>query len=494
MVDEDRRTVSQLVLASWPPGGVPEIAASIDGMPVGGFELHRSDITDPHAMRQSLRAVWKIYAEHKLPPPFVAVTEEGGTVGRFTHYPPAPSARSVGESGSVETAFRLGSLTGRMMASQGFNWCFGPVLDVLTEPRNPVIGTRAFGTDDKAVARYATAWLQGLRHQRVMATGKHFPGHGMTHVDSHITQPVVALDEAQLRIHLAPYQAAIAGGMDAVMTAHVLYQGWDQKIATLSRFWLQDVLRTRLQFTGLVVSDGLGMQGLAVEGLPRELAATAVMAGIDVLAVGGVWDSARGWIDGLLDAYRNDPAVRLRVDRAAGHIRKVKSGLLTPAEWPVVPSLEEVQEGYDEVLGPLMQDMQRALERPRFVTGAPMLWAGSGRAVEVEEVTIPEDATTEIRDDSGDSGLDEAVTDPDWTGSQAVIVLTDNLWQNVDHLQRVRDFSAQRNSLHIVVSDPIDVDCVEANERVYLYGNRHLVNRVGLQRPSLRKGGANRTK
>lgn len=494
MVDESLRAVSQLVLASWPPGGIPEIAGSIREMPVGGFELHRSDITDPQAMRQSLQALWEVYAEHKLPPPFVAVTEEGGTVGRFTHYPPAPSARSVGEWGSVETAFRLGALTGRILASQGFNWCFGPVLDVLTEPRNPVIGTRAFGTDDSTVARYAPAWLQGLRHQRVMATGKHFPGHGMTQVDSHVTQPVVSLDEAQLRIHLAPYQAAIAGGMDAVMTAHVLYEGWDQKIATLSRFWLQEVLRRRLQFTGLVVSDGLGMQGIAVEGPPRELAATAVMAGIDVLAVGGMWASARGWIEGLLQAYRDDPLVRLRVDQAAGLIRKVKNGLATPAEWPVVPSLEEVQEGYDAVLGPLMQDVQRALERTRFVTGAPMLWAGSGRAVEVEEVTLPEDAGTEIRDDSGDSVFDEAVAHPDLTGSQAVIVLTDNLWKNVDQLQQVRDFSARRNSLHIVVSDPIDADCFAAAERLYLYGNRHLLNRVGLQRPSLREGEANRTR
>lgn len=493
MVDHDRRAVSQLVLAPWPEGGLSAIAGAIDEMPVGGFELHRHDITDPHEMRQTLQAVWALYAEHNLPPPFVAVTEEGGTVGRFTYYPPAPSARSIGERGSVAAAFRLGSLTGRMMASQGFNWCFGPVLDVLTEPRNPVIGTRAFGTDEATVARYATAWLQGLRHQRVMATGKHFPGHGMTRLDSHVAQPLVSIDEVQLEAHLAPYQAAIIAGVDAVMTAHVRYEGWDQTIATLSPYWLQEVLRKRLQFTGLVVSDGLGMRGIAVEGRPQDLASVAVMAGIDVLAVGGPWISARGWIDGLLQAYRHDSAVRLWVNEVGARILQVKTGLPNPAEWPAVPTREEVQDGYDEILGPLVQDIERALARVPFVTRVPMLWAGSGSAVEVEEMTAPEDSQ-QIRDGLEDSEREEALATPNVNESGSAIVLTDNVWKNADHLQRVRDFCAQINPLHIVVADPIDANCIEAKERIYLYGNRSLLNRVGLQRPSLREGGATRTR
>lgn len=483
MVAEDVQTAGQLVMASWPSGGLDDLERAIGEMPVGGFELHRSDILEPHTMRRTLERLWTLYSEHNLPPPFVAVTEEGGTVGRFSHYPPGPSARAMAQ-GAVETVFRLGSLTGTVLASQGFNWCFGPVLDVLTEPRNPVIGTRSFGNDGAVVARYATAWLKGLRQHGVLATGKHFPGHGMTTRDSHVERPVVALDQSALQQSLAPYAAAIAAGMDAVMTAHVRYEDCDDQIATLSAYWLHEVLRRRLDFQGLVVSDGLGMKGIAMEGRPQELASRAVKAGIDVLAVGGDWEDARDWIEGLYRALPNDATLRGRVHESHQRIRTVKARLPRPSEWPTVPSWDSVQHGYDEVLGPLLRELQGRLSCARVSPRPFVMWAGRGPSVEVEEDGGRQGSSTDGVPQ--DRSAPEAGPDGG-SMSQAAVLITDNLWKSPQQRDAARHFCANAYTLHIVVADPIDAEEVPADERVHLFGNRHLLNRAGLESPAIRR-------
>jgi beta-glucosidase-like glycosyl hydrolase len=205
---------------------------------------------------------------------------EGGTA-----FPPA---MTLGAAGDPRLAREVGRATAREAAAVGLNCVFAPVLDLANEPANPIVCTRAFGQEPEAVAELGAALLSGLRDGGVLATAKHFPGHGRTRADSHAELPVVRASAAELRsADLVPFRAAIAAGVDLVMSAHVAFpalepDGADGVPATLSRAVLTELLRGELGFRGVVVSDAL-MMG-ALEGLaPGEREARALEAGVDCL-------------------------------------------------------------------------------------------------------------------------------------------------------------------------------------------------------------------
>jgi beta-glucosidase-like glycosyl hydrolase len=203
---------------------------------------------------------------------------EGGTV--------FPSQMALGAGGVADLAFAQGWVTAIEARAVGINLVFSPVADVLSDPANPIIGTRAYGGAALPVADLASAFIQGCQAWGVGATAKHFPGHGATRLDSHIELPVVDADRATLEERdLVPFRAAVEAGARAVMTAHVAYPalaGPDVP-ATLSGEILDGVLRRGLGFDGLIVTDALVM-GAIVRALgPGEAAVRAIEAGCDVL-------------------------------------------------------------------------------------------------------------------------------------------------------------------------------------------------------------------
>src|SRR4029077_1702020 len=189
--------------------------------------------------------------------------------------------------GDVARTQAVGRALGEELAAVGVGWNFAPVLDVHTNPDNPVIGNRAFGTSADAVARQALAFWRGLRGSGLVGCGKHFPGHGDTRTDSHHDLPVVEHDLDRLRrVELAPFVAAARAGVEAFMTAHVLYPALDpDRPATLSRRIATDILRGELGFRGVLVSDDLGMKAVADRYPIEELAVRAIEAGVDHLLV-----------------------------------------------------------------------------------------------------------------------------------------------------------------------------------------------------------------
>ncbi len=224
-------------------------------------------------------------------PPIISVDQEGGPVMRlrvppFTAWPAAGElARCVARTGDLRIARRLGRAMGREMAAVGIHWDFAPVLDVNSNPRNPVIGVRAYGARPVEVARVALEVERGLRSAGILTTGKHFPGHGDTTDDSHFVLPVVKHDARRLaRLELAPFRAAVRAGIPALMTAHVLYPAWDRtNPASFSPAILGGILRHRLGFRGIVVSDDLSMAGARHGQTIEEAALRALLAGTDVL-------------------------------------------------------------------------------------------------------------------------------------------------------------------------------------------------------------------
>lgn len=212
----------------------------------GGFVLFKHNCRAPHSLVELCRALWDTGA---LSPPFIAIDQEGGEAHRlpppFTHFP-APDL--IGRSGRPELAFRAGRATADELLLAGINLNFAPVLDINSNPKNPVIGARAFGRDPSIVISFTERWIAGLRSGGIIPCGKHFPGHGDTDKDSHRDLPVVARPLADLQcIELAPFAHACHGQIESLMTAHVVYTALDAEFpATLSERIITGLLRHQL--------------------------------------------------------------------------------------------------------------------------------------------------------------------------------------------------------------------------------------------------------
>lgn len=204
--------------------------------------------------------------------------------GGGTSFPPV---MALGATRSEDLAFSLGEVLGREARAMGVQLVFGPVLDVNANPLNPVINTRSFGEDPALVSALAAAYIRGTRAAGLMTTGKHFPGHGDTDVDSHLDLPTIRAGRPHLdSVDLPPFRAAIGAGIDAIMTAHIAevgVEGPDAPPATLSRKFMSDVLRDEMGFRGLLFTDAMTMGGIAKRYGATEPLVLAVQAGTDFL-------------------------------------------------------------------------------------------------------------------------------------------------------------------------------------------------------------------
>ena len=253
-------------------------------------------------------------------PPLVAVDQEGGRVARLGApllvLPPMRTLAAFGDVPLVEAAARAQA---EELAAIGFTMNFAPVLDVNTCASNPIIGDRAFGEDAAAVATYALAFARGLAAGGVLACAKHFPGHGDTTQDSHVDLPVVTQARGRLeQVELAPFRAAIAAEIPAIMTAHVVYPSLDPNVpATLSHAICTDLLRESMEFRGWLVSDDLEMKAIADRIGIEDAAVRAIEAGCDALLVCKDEELQTRAYEGLVRKAERDPRFRDRCAEAA---------------------------------------------------------------------------------------------------------------------------------------------------------------------------------
>jgi beta-N-acetylhexosaminidase len=254
----------------------------------GGVIIFGRNVQSPDQLLRLTQDLQAATQTRSYPPLLVAVDQEGGRVARlkapFTGF---PSAATVGWTGSEQLASEVGRALAAELYAVGINMNMAPVLDVLTNPANTVIGDRAWSSDPQRVARLGAAFIRGLHAGGVLAVAKHFPGHGDTLLDSHVARPVSARPRTQLETcELLPFREAIAAGVDAIMTAHVVYPAWDaQEPATLSPAILTGVLRQDMGYQGVIISDDLGMAAVS-EALPWEdIPVRALHAGVDLLLI-----------------------------------------------------------------------------------------------------------------------------------------------------------------------------------------------------------------
>jgi beta-N-acetylhexosaminidase len=260
----------------------------------------------------------------------VAIDEEGGDVTRLDAATGSafPGSAALGAVNDAELTVDVAAALGQRLRDCGIDINFGPVADVDVDPRNPVVGVRAFGSDPTLVADHVAAFVAGQQSRGVAATVKHFPGHGATSEDSHLTVPVVdaSLDLLDKR-ELVPFRAALAAGTKAVMTAHIRVPALDpDRPATLSRAVITGLLRDRLGFDGLVITDGLDMHAISRRVGHAEGGVQALLAGVDALCIGG--DSTHPelveeMVAAIVDAAQSGRLPYERLAEAAGRVGKL---------------------------------------------------------------------------------------------------------------------------------------------------------------------------
>jgi len=307
-----RRSVAQLFMVGLPGPALDRATrAFLAEHPPGGVILFRRNIRSAAQLRRLTEAIHATGAGVR---PLVGLDHEGGRVHRlprpFTHFPPAAT---LGAQRDPHLAEVVGLAMGRELRAAGIDLDFAPVLDVWSNPRNRVIGDRAFASDPGLVARLGIALARGLARAGVLACGKHFPGHGASTGDSHFVLPRVRRPRRALTaVELLPFARAIAAGIPALLTAHVVYPALDpRRPATLSRAICRDLLRRRLGFRGVLFSDDLDMNAVAAHSTPARSAVAALGAGCDMLLVCQSLDAARAAMRGVEDAVADgtlDPA------------------------------------------------------------------------------------------------------------------------------------------------------------------------------------------
>jgi beta-N-acetylhexosaminidase len=284
---------------------------------LGGIILFRRNLDNVH---QSSALIARFAGQSPSDLPLlVAVDQEGGRVARLgAPVLKLPPMRRLAGLDDPDLTRRAATLLGRQLAAIGFTMDLAPVLDVDTNPANPVIGDRSFGADPESVSQQALAFAEGLRLGGVLNCGKHFPGHGDTQLDSHLALPRLSHPRERLeRIELAPFRAA-QGQLDAIMTAHVVFDAvtGDQP-ATLAPAAVRDLLRAELGFQGLVLTDDLEMKAIADHYGIEHAACAAIEAGCDQLLVCSRVDWLSRAHTALCKRAEQDSSFRQRLREAA---------------------------------------------------------------------------------------------------------------------------------------------------------------------------------
>jgi beta-N-acetylhexosaminidase len=238
-----------------------------------------------------------------------------------------PGNMALGATQSEEYAYEVGRITAEEARAVGIHWVLAPVVDVNNNPKNPIINTRSFGEDPESVAKLSTAFIRGCQGAGAIATGKHFPGHGDTEEDSHMKLPTLAFDLDHLdSVELVPYQQGIRAGLKSVMSGHIALPKLDpsRRPATLSKPILTDLLRRRLKFDGIIVTDGLTMQGVTDHYGAGEAAILAIQAGADCLLICPDIDAG---YSSVLEAVKKRDLSEARIDSSVRRILSAKAWL-----------------------------------------------------------------------------------------------------------------------------------------------------------------------
>jgi beta-N-acetylhexosaminidase len=332
--------IGQMLLVGYPGGAAGEevLLAELEKRPMGNVILFSRNGTDPDPLRYHLGRMRGAIESGTGIAPLVALDQEGGIVARFrAGLTPMPGAMAIaaavaGGGTDLHEVEELAAISGTELVSLGFNWNLAPVADVNVNPANPVIGVRSFGERPETVADLVSAYARGLERSGMLATAKHFPGHGDTSIDSHLSLPRVdASLERLAQVELVPFKRLIAERIGSIMTAHVLFPAMEPEAipATLSYQVLTGLLREGLGYQGVIVTDCLEMK--AIHGRYDDAPVRALLAGADMLCISHTAAIQEAAFDDILAAVRSGRIPESRIDESVTRIFAAKTALAAKA-------------------------------------------------------------------------------------------------------------------------------------------------------------------
>lgn len=371
----------------------------------------------------------------------IAIDQEGGVVTRIG--PPAtqfPGAMALGAGRSPEDARRAAAITGEELEAMGVNTNFAPVADVNVNALNPVIGTRSFSSNPALAAEMVGAQVQGYQDDAgISSSAKHFPGHGDTATDSHVAFPIITHTREQWEsLDAPPFKAAIDRGIDMIMTAHLAFPALDDSgdPATLSKPIMTGVLREQLGFTGVIVTDSLGMQGVRDKYGDAEVPIRALEAGVDQMLMSPAMDEAYG---AVIEAVRSGRISHADLNAKVRRVLELKHKRGLVAEPFADPAAVSTSVGTDENLAEAdaITDRTTTLVKnaagtlPLSPAGKQVLVTGYGVSTTgtIADGLAAEGATTTVKQ-TGTSPTDAQVADAvaAASGKHAVVVTTMKAW------------------------------------------------------------------
>lgn len=308
----------------------PEVETRLRAIAPSGVLLFGANFSDAGGAARYARALHAAIGTPELPA-LIAADEEGGMVSQLAAFwEVPPSARAVASSGGPPLVKDLAARTARRLLALGVNLDFAPVVDIHSNPKNPVIGVRSFGTAPSQVTACGRAAIEGFLSAGVIPVAKHFPGHGDTSLDSHVALPRLALTMDQLLLReLRPFEGAIQAGVPMIMTAHLLVPALDAdpaRTATLSHAIVTGLLREKLRFAGVVVTDALEMHGATALGSYGEVAVRAIEAGVDLLLYSKLEPGPEEALAALRHALASGRLTAERIAASIGRIRALRTG------------------------------------------------------------------------------------------------------------------------------------------------------------------------
>ena len=321
---------------------------------VGGIIYFRRNIKSLRQVSKLSNELQAISIKQRVGLPLMISTDqEGGIVHRLiggTHF---PGNMVLGATKNTELAERMGQAIAKELKTLGINMDFAPVLDVNCNSLNPVIGVRSFGEDPFWVAKLGVAFIKGVQAEGVIACGKHFPGHGDTVADSHLTLPVVKHDRNHLeKVEFYPFIQAIQAGVDSIMTAHVCFPSIEPKEdipATLSYNVLTNLLRKELGYTGIIITDCMEMKAIADGFGTSEGAIMSIKAGSDIVLVSHTLDKQIAAIEAVVKAVKEGRITEERINQSVLRILKLK-GKRIGLKNPPISDYRKIDKKMDEEL------------------------------------------------------------------------------------------------------------------------------------------------
>jgi beta-N-acetylhexosaminidase len=293
---------------------------------VGGVILFSKNVENSNQLVNLTNSIKTSNAQNKIPL-FISVDEEGGRVSRMpTEIKKLPSNKVIGKRNDGYFSYSIGKIIGEELKAFGFNMSFAPVMDINSNPANPVIGDRSFGNNVDIVNKLGIKTMEGIMDSNIIPVVKHFPGHGDTFVDSHVGLPLVNKDLTQLNdFELVPFKEAIKNNVDAIMVSHILFNKLDVDFpASMSKVIITNILRENLKFQGVVITDDMTMGAIIKNYDIGDASVKSINAGSDLILVCHDFDNELKVINSLKVAVQNNIISEERLNESVYRILKLK--------------------------------------------------------------------------------------------------------------------------------------------------------------------------